>query len=322
MKAIVLSFTKQGDNFNTQISNRIDADSHLSVKNLRGLIEKVFHTYDAIVFVGAIGIAVRAIAPYIEKKDKDPAVIVCSEDRRFIVPILSGHMGGANELTMILADMFSMTPVITTATDINGVWAVDIWAKKRDYYINNIDMIKNISSSLLDGKQVGLRCDFDIGGKLPNGLCFEDREYNINVSPYIGDDTCLNIVPKCITLGVGSRKNAEPNSLIKLFESSRIHKMAVISISTIDIKKDEKSIIELSKYLSVPVYYYSAEELESVKGKFSRSEFVEKITGVGNVSDRAAMYSADKLIMEKIIGDNVTLSAGIKNMTIDRKSVV
>ena len=121
---------------------------------LAGWTAQQFAAADALVFVGAAGIAVRAIAPHCQSKATDPAVVVLDECGRFAVPLLSGHLGGANDLACRLAAACGAVPVITTATDANGLFAVDEWAKKQNCAVWETPRIKFVSGALLAGKTV------------------------------------------------------------------------------------------------------------------------------------------------------------------------
>ena len=125
---------------------------------------------DALIFVGAVGIAVRAIAPHCKSKASDPAVVVLDECGRFAVPVLSGHLGGANELARRLAAVCGAVPVITTATDANGVFAVDEWARHQNCAVLEPERIKKVSGALLAGRTVRFASDWPIAGSLPAGL--------------------------------------------------------------------------------------------------------------------------------------------------------
>lgn len=318
MKTAVISFTDRGNSLNEEISVKLEADSYKSAIEVQSLTERIFNKYDAVIFIGAAGIAVRAVAPNIKSKGTDPAVVVCDEAGKFAIPILSGHIGGANSLAEKLAGLVNAIPVITTATDINGIWAADSWAAKNKMHIENINMIKNISSALLKNERIGIDCDFEIIGRLPNNVGFERQKNGIVVSPFIKApfENTLNIVPKCICLGVGSKKNADPYSLIELFKTLDISRQAVDSIATIDIKMDEPAIKSLKDYLNVPLFIYSSDELNSITGDFSSSELVKKVTGTNNVCERSAVLTGGKLIIKKQKGNGVTMAASMKNVEI------
>ena len=122
--------------------------------SLAGWTALQFAQSDALVFVGAVGIAVRAIAPHCRSKASDPAVVVLDECGRFAVPVLSGHLGGANDLARALAAVCGAVPVITTATDAHGIFAVDEWAKHQNCTVLEAERIKHVSSKLLAGQSV------------------------------------------------------------------------------------------------------------------------------------------------------------------------
>ena len=125
---------------------------------------------DALIFVGAAGIAVRAIAPHCKSKTTDPAVVVVDECGRFAVPILSGHLGGANDLARAIAAVCGAVPVITTATDAHGIFAADEWAKHQNCMVLEPERIKLVSGKLLAGQPVYYRADFPVTGTVPSGL--------------------------------------------------------------------------------------------------------------------------------------------------------
>ncbi|MBQ7143826.1 MAG: cobalt-precorrin 5A hydrolase [Oscillospiraceae bacterium] len=141
-----------------------------------------FQSGDALVFCCAAGIAVRAIAPWVRDKTRDSAVLVVDEAGRFVIPLLSGHLGGANELAVTLAERLGATPVLTTATDVNGVFAVDLFARDNHLHITDMGLAKAVSAALLDGTPVGFRSDLPWEGPLPEGLTEDGAELGIWIS--------------------------------------------------------------------------------------------------------------------------------------------
>ena len=173
-----------------------------------------FETDDAIIFVGACGIAVRSIAPYVASKKSDPAVLVIDECGKFVISLLSGHLGGANELTLEVAELLGAVPVVTTATDLHHRFAVDVFAKKNCCGIQNMKAAKEVSAALLAGEPVGFYSEFPWTGKLPEGL--EESSEDTQDKPEIGiavtiHQTCkpftstVQIIPRVVTLGMGCR---------------------------------------------------------------------------------------------------------------------
>ena len=137
---------------------------------LKGWTAEHFAQDEALIFVGAVGIAVRAIAPHCKSKTTDPAVVVVDECGRFAVPILSGHLGGANDLARAIATVCGAVPVITTATDAHGIFAVDEWAKHQNCMVLEPERIKLVSGKLLAEQPVYYRTDFPVTGTVPAGL--------------------------------------------------------------------------------------------------------------------------------------------------------
>lgn len=336
MKVSVISFTPNGDLLNKRLMGMFVQNESEHYGNSSGLIKRTdtlkewtgerFGISDALVFIGAAGIAVRAAAPFIKGKDRDSAVVVVDELGRFVIPVLSGHMGGANEIALKIAEYIGAVPVITTATDINGIWAADTWAIKHDCTVANIENIKFIAGALLRGQKIGFKCDFPIKGSLPSNVCLDEIcECGIAVS-LSGDikpfKKTLNIIPKCIHIGIGSRKGAEANAIVDLYKEIQkkysFSDRAVKSIATINIKKDEKAVKEFAKYLGMGLKIFDAEELNNAEGEFLSSDFVKKITGTDNVCERAAALSGGKkFIVRKTKGCGVTIAAAAEDWSAD-----
>ena len=160
---------------------------------------------DGFVFIGAVGIAVRTVSPLLRSKAKDPAVVVLDELGRFAIPVVSGHLGGANRLAAALAAVSGGQPVITTATDLNGLFAVDVWSRKTGCSLVEIHRIKEVSGALLRGEQVGVFSDFPLPQHLPEGLSTGAARVGICISLDDGKNPfplTLHAVPRIVVLGV------------------------------------------------------------------------------------------------------------------------
>lgn len=203
-----------------------------------------FETADAIIFIGACGIAVRSIAPFVASKKTDPAVLVIDECGRFVISLLSGHLGGANELTDETAKILGAIPVITTATDLHHLFAVDVFAKKNNCAIRSMKAAKEVSAALLAGEPVGFYSDYPWEGELPEGLVLCDKtgkpcgnieweelkEHHGRITTENGTElkqilkigiavsiykacspfpVTVHIIPKTVTLGLGCRRGKE-----------------------------------------------------------------------------------------------------------------
>lgn len=330
MKVSIIAFTDNGMEIAYKLSNSLsevnDVDFTRCGKGaLSTWSEEHFSTSDALIFIGAIGIALRAIAPYIKTKTKDPAVVVVDELGQFSIPILSGHIGGANELALRISEILNAIPVITTATDINKVFAVDTWAKSQGLQILNPQCIKLVSSKLLKGESLHVKSDYPIQGNLPKNVYLNDLEdSNVGYDVIIThndlenerkNDTLL-LVPQIITVGIGCRKDisfeAIESSILNILESENYHILAINALASIDKKANEKGILEFAKKYDLPFNTYSAEELNSLEGDFTKSEFVKSVVEVDNVCERSAiMESNGKLIRRKDTCDGAGVTVAL-----------
>lgn len=343
MKVSIIAFTDNGMEIAYKLSNSLseinDVDFTRCGKGaLSTWTEEHFSTGDALIFVGAIGIALRAIAPYIKTKTKDPAVVVVDELGQFSIPILSGHIGGANELALQISKILNAIPVITTATDINNVFAIDTWAKGQGLKISNPECIKLVSSKLLKGESVHIKSDYPIQGNLPNNVFFNDldgsdeknNDYDAIISHYdfseYENDTLL-LVPQIITLGIGCRKDisfeAIENSILNILKSENYHILALKAMASIDKKVNEKGILKFAEKYDLPFNTYGADELNSLEGDFTKSDFVKSVVEVDNVCERSAVFeSKGNLIRRKDTcdGAGVTIALAMNDPIISWES--
>ena len=337
MKVSIIAFTDNGMEIAYKLSNSLSESNDVDFTRcgkgaLSTWTEEHFSTNDALIFIGAIGIALRAIAPYIKTKTKDPAVVVVDELGQFSIPILSGHIGGANELALRISEILNAIPVITTATDINKVFAVDTWAKSQGLHILNPECIKLVSSKLLKGESVHVKSDYPIQGNLPKNVYLNDLEdsnagYDViithkDLENERKNDTLL-LVPQIITVGIGCRKDisfeAIESSILNIIESENYHISAINALASIDKKANEKGILEFAKKYGLPFNTYSAEELNSLEGDFTKSEFVKSVVEVDNVCERSAIKESNgKLIRRKDTcdGAGVTVALAINDPNI------
>ncbi len=280
--------------------------------------KKMFETKDGLIFIGAAGIAVRAIAPFVENKTYDPAVVVIDEQGKFCISLLSGHLGGANELTELISKKIGAVPVVTTATDVNGRFAVDVFAKKNRLYISNMTLAKEVSARLLNGEKVGFISELPVKGMLPEGL---EPDQDLELGIYVGIhyhrqpfEQTLWLIPRSITAGIGCKKGVSSEQIEELFEEvcqiNGIFHEAVARAATIELKKEEPGLKEFCQEMGISLITYSAGELLEVEGDFTSSDFVQSVTGVDNVCERSAVKGSDGgAVIQKKMGKNgVTVS--------------
>ena len=274
-----------------------------------------FEKKQGMIFIGAAGIAVRTIAPFLKDKLHDPFVIVIDENGDYVIPILSGHVGRANEYARKIAAFLNAQAVITTATDVSHCFAADLFAQKNNYVIQNKEGIARVSAKTLAHQNVTVRCE-----NMLVTLSFEEsvpeKEADIIISPFIQDGKkgSLWLVPRCIVVGVGCRRKKEAalikQTICERLAQSGIAKEAVCQITSIDRKKDEAGLIETAADFNVEFVTFTEEKLRQVPGNFSSSAFVEKTVGVDNVCERSAMAAAPQgiLLARKYAKDGVTVA--------------
>lgn len=225
-----------------------------------------------------------------------------------------------------LAELLEGKAVITTATDINNVFSVDIWAKKHDLHIDNIENIKHISSAILNGQKMGFYCDFPVDGGLPIFLTNENADAGIYIYNSTGSkrntlpfQNTLFMRPRQFIVGIGCRKGTEKGILEEVFLET-LSKLSILpclvkSVATIDIKKEENAITYLCEKYRYELKVYNSEELSKVKGDFTASEFVRSVTGVDNVCERAAYLASDagEFVLRKTVERGITIAVAVKS---------
>lgn len=338
MRAAVISFTEKGRILSQKIADFLNETSTAerfcfhthtdenaqSFDDVYAIAAKLFNACDALIFVCASGIAVRAIAPYIKSKASDPAIIVIDDCGKFVIPLLSGHIGGANRLTQLIAENIGAVPVITTATDVGGRFSPDSFAKANGLVITDLDASKKIASAVLDSEKIGLQSEYPCEN-IPPEISL-DKACKIGI--YIGTDdakkpfeTTLFLPPKNIVVGIGCKRGTSCEMIeahVKAcFEAAKISEERFCAAATIDIKSDEKGLLEFCRKRKIRLLTYSAEELMSVNGSFESSDFVLKTTGTDNVCERSIVCSGADPILPKTAENGVTAALGELPVSID-----
>ena len=256
------------------------------------------------------------------------------EAGQYVIPILSGHFGGANELAEKISMKTGAIPVITTATDINHKFAVDVFARKNHLFICNRDGIKQISAAILAKEKVTIAIDGSFQGRIPEELTYvnigegvvETPDISILVSPYVDKSyqAVLRLYPKAIVLGIGCKRGKRleeiEQTVCNQIEKLKIPMEAVGGIGTIDIKKDEKGLCEFVEKYKLIYRVFSEAELNKIEGTYTGSAFVKSQTGVDNVCERAAVALSGEggtLILRKQAENGITIAAAIRKWSVD-----
>ena len=300
--------------------------------DLKEIIAEVYHSYKTILFIMASGIVVRMIAPHIQSKLKDPAILVMDDKGKFIISLLSGHVGGANEDARVLSQMINATPVITTASDVNGKMAVDTFAIKHNLCLTDFNRAKEITAMILNGDSIALINEEDISIQKDSlcdnvtilkdkvrylaydGIILISQKENIELDiPYV------QLMSKDLVFGIGCKKDTPADKIIdfilEIVHELNISIYAVSTLSTVDVKKEEKGLIEASERLGLELDIIWRDEIAKHEDKFKKSDFVKKTIGVGNVSEPCGYISSKggHCLLNRRAKNGITLSLWKKN---------
>lgn len=282
-----------------------------------------FAQFDGLLFIGSTGIAVRAIAPYVRDKAADPAVLVIDEFGLQVIALLSGHLGGAVDLTRQAAGWLNALPVITTATDLAGVFAVDAWARRQNLQLRRKEQIARVSGALLANRSTRWQSVFAIAGAVPEGVWLTvDTEDPLSAGKEPADvvvamrqpqdPQALWLIPRALVLGVGCRQGTSAETLDALLDEllgrTGIAPEAILQVQSIDRKAEEPGLLVFCQRHGWLLRTFSAAELAAVDGQFHTSDFVARTVGVDNVCERAACVGGGRLLIERQARQGVTLA--------------
>ena len=335
MKIAIISVSDKGQKLSSDLKEKLDNDStiikcDLYHKNVKKYLRLAFYEYDAIIAIMASGILIRSIAPIIESKVTDPAILNIDDNGNFVISTLSGHLGGANELTNKIAELIGATPVITTSTDVNKKLGIDVLARDLYLSIDNKDEILFFNKSILEGREISFTLNPDknydyLFDYLENVTL--EIHVSINYSSNVNideihvklDEHILILKEKVVVVGIGCRRGKEYEKILHGFEDSlnklHIHKSRINYLSSAEIKKDEKGIFDLYEKLEIPVKFIDLDRLNLFESNdIQKSEFVKSKFGIYGVCEPSALITAgfdSKLIYKKTSYDGVTISVAV-----------
>lgn len=282
---------------------------------VRGWTARHFAAADALVFVGAAGIAVRAIAPHVRSKAADPAVVVVDEQGRFAIPLLSDHLGGAGVLARRIAACTGGQAVLTAASDVRGAFAFDRWARGQNLAVQNPAAIRPVAARYLAGESIAVRSDFAIAGDPPPGVRVTrgPAQVAVTLAPAGAE---LTLTPRAVIAGIGCRRGVGQGEIEQMFanalNAAGVAPAAVACAATIDRKAGEPGLLAFCRARRLPLRTFSAAELMAQAGDFVSSPFVRQVTGADNVCQRAAAAAGGRrLLGERWAGGGVTLALAL-----------
>ena len=303
------------------------------------LTAEIFSKYDAILFIMATGIVVRAIAPHVVSKASDPAILCMDECGKHCISLLSGHLGGANAWTREVASAAGAEPVITTATDVHGRKSPDDMAREMMMRIEPLDALKPVNSVIAEGRKflwfidktvqgadsikerfrkegITLRSSDDMEGHDFEACAIITEGNHIkSKAPYV------YLRPQNLYMGIGCKRGTTENLIQDAFEGALkladAYDYQVASLASVDVKADEKGLLDFAKHKNIPIHFYKAEELKTIADEYSleTSEFVEKKIGVGNICQSAALKEANRgktlLPKTKFVSATAAIAVGL-----------
>lgn len=310
MKTVIVALTRKGAMVADSIRNQLPSSLYLPERfwkevpgtlpisgSLTQCVGKLFQEYEGIIFVSALGIAVRSVAPYIESKWCDPAVVVVDEQRQFAVSLLSGHWGGGNDLARLVARILRATPVITTASDLRGVKTPEMIAQELGFLMENRENLPHLSALCLEGESVVYMTDDEtLKNRFPKDVVWvreippeakgvilvTDKVVTFPTLPF------LVLRPRRMVLGVGMRRGVAFSTLLSLvtdfLAEYGVAPGGVGVLASVERKCRESALWELASYLGVSLRFFSVAELKQVASRFPQSPRVERVLGVGSVA--------------------------------------
>lgn len=313
-------------------------EKEIQFDRLGDALQVHFQRYSGHVFIMATGIVVRSLAPLLQHKTKDPAVVVVDECGQHAISLLSGHLGGANALARRIGDGIGARPVITTATDLQKVPAIDLIAQDRGLVIETPGSIRHVSMALLEGRSISLHDPYgyldsalpgerlrghrivsgpdDGGGRLSDGPGVWVDDIRVDLPPEI-----LILRPATLFVGVGCNRGtsaAEIRALLdRVLDHHQLAANSIAGLASIDLKADEEGLLELAAALDRPLTFFTRDQLATVTDIPSPSTIVEKHVGVRSVCEAAAILASKKgqLIAPKQTTPNATIAIARQSST-------
>lgn len=295
-------------------------------KALAKEIHQQFNLYSAHIFIFSTGIAVRIIAPLIQSKTSDPAVVVVDDHGTHAISLLSGHLGGANTLAVKIAGILNGTPVITTATDTNNAPAIDMLAKAKGIYIETPQNIKQINMAFLMGDCITLYDPFEFIKPDLSDQYFRDsiKTASTRQTVFCSYETkpvsreTLILRPPVLSVGIGCNRGTSREEikqfLLSTFKEHGLSLKSIFTFATASIKKDELGLLALSEEMGIQIHFFEKNDLKRVKTIETPSEVVEKHLGTKSVCEAAAILASGNgnLIVPKQKNKDVTIAVAIK----------
>ncbi len=319
MKVSIFYITKNGHELALRIQSLFPDGEVIRYSSER--MQTVWHQGTGIICIMATGIVVRTIAPLLKDKKTDPAVVVIDEKGEYVISLLSGHLGGANALTRMIADHLGSRAVITTASDVQGKTALDLWAVEKGLHVDDFEGLKRLSMKIVQDNRIRLYSVCSIS-KLPVDISLVDSadEADMIITEEIMDNDAVSLRPPNLFAGIGCNRGTSADEIEMFvrdtFKGRKLSLDSLRGIASIDLKKDEQGLNEFAERFNLHTWFYSTEVLNSIAREFHiySSRAVQAATGATAVSEPAAIAAAQdtsnnyEVLIPKIKRGNVTLA--------------
>lgn len=334
MKIAIISLTKKGYNLSLQLKSILDKNpkilsTKLFYKNVKNTIKFLVYEYDAIICIMATGIVIRSVAPFLNSKTKDPAILTIDEEGKFVISLLSGHIGGANSLTRYIANIINAQPVITTATDVNNKLGIDVLSKDLFLKILNPHEIVHFNKAILNNKIVTLETNEENMKFLNNYVKSNTLEIHLSlkVNNKLSDNKIigkyenhkLEMEIRDLVVGIGCRRGKSLEDIEKglnfVLNDLNITKYRISYIASAEIKKNEEGLLELGNKLNKEIKFVDLDQLKLFRNSdIEKSDFVKSKFGIYGVCEPSALIVAgfdSELIYKKTAFNGVTIAIAV-----------
>ena len=327
MKTAIIAITEGGKKLAENINAQLP-DSFVDKRD-QTVFAKIVDCWeqgvDAVICIMATGIVVRALATLCFDKTKDPCVLVLDERGQFVISLLSGHLGGGNKFAKEIATILGAQPVITTASDVTGHTALDLFAAKNSLVVEDSKKLTEKSAKLINSGKLKIYSEHDFESLPADFTLVHKLEFaDVIISDRIfSENKSLILRPCALTVGIGCNRGTRSDDFIaavsELFADNSLHLKSISSFASIDLKQDEQGMLDFAAAEKRKITFYTKDQLNSVEG-VSFSAVVFKATGAKGVAEPAAILAAETplgsgtLIVRKRKWKDVTAAVATKQI--------
>ncbi len=312
----ILALTKGGTELADRLATLLPGSTVFSCRGqVQQTLQRCWQDYNSLICIMATGIVVRTLAPLLRDKRKDPAVVVCDEKGLFAIALLSGHLGGGNALAERVAGLLQGQAVITTASDVLGRTALDLWARDLGLFAAHKKDLTHAMGKLVNHGSVSLFSDYRLPD-LPGDIRLQDDPAFADLVITCRTDLQTSgalLYPKALVAGIGCNRNTPAGEIDQAVQQACVDNnlalQSVRSLASIDLKNDEPGLLDFARQKGFTIDYFDRDQLNGVD-EVSTSAAVLKATGAKGVAEPAAILASGggRLLVKKMKWPNVTVA--------------